>query len=49
MTSTLQPRLMQVLTWGEWGMMAAVFILLIVAGMGLIKLVWFAYKVIRGE
>lgn len=32
MTSTLQPGLMQVLSWPEWLMMACVFGLLILAG-----------------
>jgi len=49
MTTTLQPGLMQVLSWGEWFLMATVFILLIVAGLQAIRFAKYAYKVMRGE
>jgi len=49
MTSTLQPGLMQVLSWSEWFLMVAVFILLIVAGWEFIKFAKWGYKVIRRE
>ena len=46
---TLQPGLMQVLTWAEWFLMVAVFILLIVAGWEFIKFAKWGYKVMRRE
>ena len=49
MTSTLQPGLMQVLTWGEWTLMACVLILLIFAGWEFIKFARMIFQIIRGE
>ena len=49
MTLTLQPGLMQVLSWYEWFLMAAVFILLIFVGWQVIKFARMIFEVMRGE
>ena len=49
MTSTLQPGLTQALTWGEWFLMLAVFILLIMAGWAVIGFFRTIFEVMRGE
>ena len=49
MTTTLQPGLIQVLSWPEWFLMVAVFILLIVAGWVVIQFFRVAFDMMREE